>query len=293
MFNSWPHQLNCSAVDAADGALATHAKPGDVPRYLQGYQGSLPCSGIGAIPNAAVCYDGPSFSQTPTCNCPILQPTPSLSLLQRIIVPTCLPTRYLIFGFHKIADYTAAFPSSFPHPPSVCQLFFQLQSSHGRLCWKTESRRIGTCKHGPRRGMPPQRRPKHAPAAANIDICAQRTEAIHVLDMQYQDTMHRTDIVVKDEEARRLKLRVMVLRDEAGTLRDHLAEKDSKMRKLSQQYEDICVQLDRMNHTCANQETQLRSQSRQQAELKVLNTTPNKRIIHALTNESLTNDRPS
>lgn len=77
-------------------------------------------------------------------------------------------------------------------------------------------------------------------------------------------------MVVKDEEARRLKLRVMVLRDEAGALRDQLADKDSKIRKLSNQYEDICVQLDRMNKTCANQETQLRSQARQQAELKVL-----------------------
>lgn len=94
-------------------------------------------------------------------------------------------------------------------------------------------------------------------------------EAIHLLDKQYQDTMHRTDIVVKDEEARRLKLRVMVLRDEAGALRDQLADKDSKIRKLSQQHEDLCVQLERVNQTCANQESQLRSQARQQAELKV------------------------
>lgn len=61
VFNSWPHQLNCSAVDAADGALATHAKPGDVPMYRPG----APCRlhEGGAIPDPVVCYDGPSFSQ--------------------------------------------------------------------------------------------------------------------------------------------------------------------------------------------------------------------------------------
>lgn len=90
-----------------------------------------------------------------------------------------------------------------------------------------------------------------------------------MLDMKYQDTMHHTDLVVKDEEARRLKLRVVVLRDEVAILRDQLTDKESRIRKLSQQYDDIVVQLDRVNQTCINQETQLRSQARQQAELKV------------------------
>ncbi|KAJ4395889.1 hypothetical protein N0V93_000104 [Gnomoniopsis smithogilvyi] len=96
----------------------------------------------------------------------------------------------------------------------------------------------------------------------------ERTEAIHVLDLKYRDTMHQTDLVVKDEEARRLKLRVVVLRDEVATLRDQLADKDSRIRELSQQYDDIVVQLDRVNQTCTTQETQLRSQARQQSELK-------------------------
>lgn len=90
-----------------------------------------------------------------------------------------------------------------------------------------------------------------------------------MLDLKYQDTMNRTELIVKDEEARRLKLRVVILRDEVATLRDQLADKDSKIRKMSQQYDDMRVQLDRLNQTCTNQETQLRSQVRQQAELKV------------------------
>lgn len=87
--------------------------------------------------------------------------------------------------------------------------------------------------------------------------------------MKYQDTMHQTDLVVKDEEARRLKLRIVVLRDEAASLRDELADKASKITKLTKQYDEACAQLERMNQTCIQQETQLRSQTRQQAELKV------------------------
>lgn len=81
--------------------------------------------------------------------------------------------------------------------------------------------------------------------------------------------MHQTDLVVKDEEARRLKLRIVLLRDETATLRDQMAQKDSQIYTLSQQYDDIRAQLDRTNKTCAEQENQLRSQAREQASLKV------------------------
>ncbi|KAI3396274.1 hypothetical protein diail_12356 [Diaporthe ilicicola] len=96
----------------------------------------------------------------------------------------------------------------------------------------------------------------------------QRTEAIHVLDLKYRGAMHQTDLIVKDEEARRLKLRVIVLRDEVAALRDQLAEKDDRISNLSQQYEDIRTQLDRMNQTCQDQADQLRSQARQYSDLK-------------------------
>lgn len=82
--------------------------------------------------------------------------------------------------------------------------------------------------------------------------------------------MHQTDLIVKDEEARRLKLRVIVLRDEVAVLRDQLAEKDDRISNLSQQYDDISAQLGRMNQTCQEQADQLRLQAKQQSDLKVL-----------------------
>ncbi|POS77002.1 hypothetical protein DHEL01_v204601 [Diaporthe helianthi] len=96
----------------------------------------------------------------------------------------------------------------------------------------------------------------------------QRAEAIHVLDLKYRGTMHQTDLTVKDEEARRLKLRVIVLRDEVAVLRDQLTEKDDRISNLSQKYEDIAAQLGRMNQTCKDQADQLGLQARQQSDLK-------------------------
>ncbi|ROV95723.1 hypothetical protein VMCG_07609 [Cytospora schulzeri] len=92
----------------------------------------------------------------------------------------------------------------------------------------------------------------------------QRAEAIHQLDLKYRGAMHQTDLVLKDEEARRLKLRLLVIRDEADTLRDQLADKDNRIRQLSKQYDDLRAQLDVMNQTCQDQ-----------AELQALNNMSN------------------
>ena len=120
------------------------------------------------------------------------------------------------------------------------------------------------------------RRPKPALIVFNVEpalltpLLLQRTEAIHILDLKYHGAMHQTDLIVKDEEARRLKLRVIVLRDEVAVLRDQLAEKDDRISNLSQQYEDICAQLGRMNQINQDQADQLRLQARQYSDLKVL-----------------------
>lgn len=112
-----------------------------------------------------------------------------------------------------------------------------------------------------------------------------------MLDLKYRGTMHQTDLTVKDEEARRLKLRVIVLRDEIAVLRDQLAEKDDQISNLSEQYEDISAQLARMNQTCQQQADQLRLQTKQYSDLKVLPTSSTLQITRG--NSVLTIYRPS
>lgn len=112
-----------------------------------------------------------------------------------------------------------------------------------------------------------------------------------MLDIKYRGTMHQTDLIVKDEEARRLKLRVIVLRDEVAVLRDQLAEKDDRISNLSQQYEDICAQLGHMSQTCKDQADQLRLHAQQQSDLKVL--PPASMLVYTHEFYPLTNRRPS
>jgi chromosome segregation ATPase len=109
---------------------------------------------------------------------------------------------------------------------------------------------------------------------------SQRAEAIHMLDLKYHGAMHQTDLIVKDEEARRLKLRVIVLRDEVAVMRDQLEEKEDKIRDLSQQYDNVTEKVTQMNQICKHQEEQLRLRAQQQSDLKVLPLTLILLIMH-------------
>ncbi|MDA4132533.1 MAG: hypothetical protein OK454_05325 [Thaumarchaeota archaeon] len=87
--------------------------------------------------------------------------------------------------------------------------------------------------------------------------------------MQHRQGGHQTDLVVKDEDARRLQVRIVLLRDEAATLKDQLAQKDANMSKLTRHYDDVCAKVDRLGQQCRDQETQLHTSTREHAELKV------------------------
>ncbi len=97
----------------------------------------------------------------------------------------------------------------------------------------------------------------------------QRTEALHSLDMNYRVTRHKTDLLVKEEEARRLKLRGVLLRNENASLKDQISQRDSHIRKLSEQADDTRGQLESIQEKCRRQEKMMQTQSRDIANLKV------------------------
>ena len=82
--------------------------------------------------------------------------------------------------------------------------------------------------------------------------------------------MHQATVIVKEEETRRHRLRSVLLRDENATLRYDIAQKEIRIKKLVQDYEDIRSQLDAVNRTCQEQQKQLQAQARNQSSLKVL-----------------------
>jgi chromosome segregation ATPase len=92
---------------------------------------------------------------------------------------------------------------------------------------------------------------------------------LHTLDMRYRRTIHGCDLVVKDEEARRLKLRSMILRDETSTLNNQLAQKDARIKQLVDQLDDVRSQLDGAQEKSRRQDKLMQSQAREISNLKV------------------------
>ena len=95
------------------------------------------------------------------------------------------------------------------------------------------------------------------------------TDTLHALDLKYRHTIHECDLLVKDEGARRLKLRGMVLDDEVSGLKDQLAQRDSRIKELFGQVDDVRSQLDGAQDKSRRQDTLVQSQAREIANLKV------------------------
>ncbi|KAK4077951.1 uncharacterized protein Triagg1_3645 [Trichoderma aggressivum f. europaeum] len=72
----------------------------------------------------------------------------------------------------------------------------------------------------------------------------ERTTRLHALDLEYQQNRHKTDLISRDEDARRLQLRVLLLRDENTRLQDKCAAKDEEIKALSQDGDRLRVELD-------------------------------------------------
>ncbi|KAL6690251.1 hypothetical protein J3F84DRAFT_390137 [Trichoderma pleuroticola] len=72
----------------------------------------------------------------------------------------------------------------------------------------------------------------------------ERTTRLHALDLEYQQNRHKTDLISRDEDARRLQLRVLLLRDENTRLQDKCAAKDEEIKTLLRDGDQLRVELD-------------------------------------------------
>ena len=92
---------------------------------------------------------------------------------------------------------------------------------------------------------------------------------MHDLDLKYRRSVHECDLLIKDEEARRLKLRSMVLRDEASLSKDQLSHRDVRIKELVEQTEDARNQLQSAEEKSRRQDMLIQTHSREIANLKV------------------------
>lgn len=87
--------------------------------------------------------------------------------------------------------------------------------------------------------------------------------------MRYRRAVHECDLLVKEEEGRRLKLRSMVLGDETSALKDQLVVKETRIKELIDQIDDVRCQLDGAQEKSRRQDNLMQSQAREINNLKV------------------------
>ncbi|KAI0972361.1 hypothetical protein F4678DRAFT_58915 [Xylaria arbuscula] len=97
---------------------------------------------------------------------------------------------------------------------------------------------------------------------------AQRTQQLHDLELQHQKNECGSDILVKDEDIRRLRVRILLLRDENTALRDQVDLNSSTNAKLASRCDNLSLQIEAKIAMVRSQEEQLRKQEREFSSLK-------------------------
>ncbi|KAK0667251.1 hypothetical protein QBC41DRAFT_254529 [Cercophora samala] len=95
-----------------------------------------------------------------------------------------------------------------------------------------------------------------------------RTQKLHELDLQYHQSAHQLELVIRQEDARRAKVRQLLLQDEASTLKDQIIQRDARIKDLADQADDVRQQLDSLHERCRRQEKVMQTQNREISNLK-------------------------
>ena len=104
---------------------------------------------------------------------------------------------------------------------------------------------------------------------AVLTWCIQRLRRIHELDLNRQNALHQVDLVNRDEEARRLKLHALTLRNENAILKDKLSQKETRLLSIAAQDDLVRTELADAQEQARTQEARLKKSNMEIANLKV------------------------
>ncbi|KAI1826520.1 hypothetical protein F4861DRAFT_537097 [Xylaria intraflava] len=93
-------------------------------------------------------------------------------------------------------------------------------------------------------------------------------QSLHDLELKHQKNASETELLLKDEDARRLRLRILLLRDENTSLQNQVDLNHSANAKLTTQCDNLGVQIEAKIALVRSQEEQLRKQEREYSNLK-------------------------
>ena len=97
----------------------------------------------------------------------------------------------------------------------------------------------------------------------------QRLSKAQILEMAYQETLRNAEFIVKDEGARRLRLRILLLENENDDLHEQLALRDDRVDVLEQESEELRGKLSQAQEDIVQKQAELRTQARELQNLKV------------------------
>lgn len=100
---------------------------------------------------------------------------------------------------------------------------------------------------------------------ANSD---ERMARIHELEMLRQDALHKTESITRDEEARLLQLRLLMMRDENTDLRETIGQRDFMISTMMRDTDQLRLDLDGNKQTIRGQDARLKKQDIDMASLK-------------------------
>ncbi|KAL7623234.1 hypothetical protein AAE478_006915 [Parahypoxylon ruwenzoriense] len=95
-----------------------------------------------------------------------------------------------------------------------------------------------------------------------------RRELLHDLELKHQINTSDTELLNRDEDIRRLRVRILMLRDENTSLRDQVAHNNDANVQLTAQCDDLGAQIEAKMGVIRTQEQQLRKQEREYSNLK-------------------------
>lgn len=89
------------------------------------------------------------------------------------------------------------------------------------------------------------------------------------LELAYQEALQNTELIVKDEASRRLRLQILLLENENDEMHRQLATGEDRIDGLEEDNEDLRAQLDQAQEDTKKIETELRVQTRELNNVKV------------------------
>lgn len=100
-------------------------------------------------------------------------------------------------------------------------------------------------------------------------LSERRTSRIHELELKHRDGLNRIELIHRDEGTRRLKLKLMRLRDDNALLEDRLRQNDTTKRAIAKQHELTREELKAAQQSARCQEAKLKKQAVELKNLKV------------------------